>query len=646
MQQLPKNTLLQGGKYRIEKVLGQGGFGITYLATQELLDRKVCIKEFYFKDSCSRNARGEVTIGAIGNRDLVERFLNKFIKEARTLSQLDHSNIIRVLDIFKENNTAYYVMDFIEGSSLEDIVNSKGILSESHAIDYIKQVANALDYIHQRSINHLDVKPANIMVRKSDNKAILIDFGVSKQYDSTGEQTSTTPVGISYGYAPIEQYRPGGVSEFSPQADIYALGATLYKLVIGKIPPQAIEIFNEGLLRLPQSLSSNISNAVQNAMQLKKNDRPKSVSEFLSILNVSRTNQKASSIAASKQPVSETKALMKSTIHFSKEKFVKIIVDVLGVNPKEVVENASFINDLGADSLDLVEIVMHVEQEFGIFIDDDFLDINQNEIITVGDAISFLDQAILMKIDHPLSVKDFNNILNASKKKQNASSFITPEPKPSANETTVLIKSIQPKNEINGHEYVDLGLSVKWATCNIGANKPEEYGCYFAWGEVSPKNSYTELNYKHVKLGKKIFNVFKSEILLDNSIDFDMFDNIGQNISISKYDAAKINWESSWRLPTEKECEELVKRCQWIWTSLNGKAGYKIIGPNGNSLFLPAGGWRISTLHRDVGSYGEYWTSTQGNGTTYAYCIHFKNGQYLVNLLNRHHGYNIRPVAD
>jgi serine/threonine protein kinase len=209
MQQLPKNTFLQGGKYKIEKVLGQGGFGITYLATQELLDRKVCIKEFFFKDSCSRNAGGEVTLGTIGNRDLVERFLNKFIKEARTLSQLDHPNIIRILDIFKENGTAYYVMDYIEGSSLEDIVNSRGALSESEAITYIKQVANALEYIHQRSINHLDVKPANIMVRRSDNKAILIDFGVSKQYDSQGEQTSTTPVGISYGYAPIEQYRPG-----------------------------------------------------------------------------------------------------------------------------------------------------------------------------------------------------------------------------------------------------------------------------------------------------------------------------------------------------------------------------------------------------------------------------------------------------
>ena len=254
MQHLQQNTLLQGGKYKIERVLGQGGFGITYLATQELLDRKVCIKEFFFKDSCSRKRSGEVELGTIGNRDLVERFLNKFIKEARTISQLDHPNIIRILDIFKENNTAYYVMDFIEGSSLDDIVNKRGALPEKEAVDYIKQVSSALDYIHQRSINHLDVKPANIMVR-NDNKAILIDFGVSKQYDEQGEQTSTTPVGISYGYAPLEQYRPGGVSEFSPQADIYSLGATLYRLLTGKIPPQAMEILNDGLTGLPSNIS-------------------------------------------------------------------------------------------------------------------------------------------------------------------------------------------------------------------------------------------------------------------------------------------------------------------------------------------------------------------------------------------------------
>ena len=180
-----------------------------------------------------------------------------------------------------ENGTAYYVMDFIEGESLEDIVNSRGALPEHEAIGYIKQVANALDYLHQRKINHLDVKPANIMIRKKDNIAILIDFGVSKQYDERGEQTSTTPVGISHGYASMEQYNVGGVGTFSPQTDIYSLGATLYKLLTGNTPPQAIEIFNDGFPELPSSISQSIADVIKKTMQSRKIDRPNGVNEFL-----------------------------------------------------------------------------------------------------------------------------------------------------------------------------------------------------------------------------------------------------------------------------------------------------------------------------------------------------------------------------
>ena len=289
MQQLPKNTLLQRGKYKIEKALGQGGFGITYLATQELLDRKVCIKEFFFKDSYGRTSTGKVTLGTVGNMDLVDRFLDKFIKEARTISKLEHPNIIKILDIFMENGTAYYVMDFIEGESLEEIVKRRGALPEHEAVSYIKQVANALAYLHQHKINHLDVKPANIMVRKEDNKAILIDFGVSKQYDDQGEQTSTTPVGISYGYAPLEQYQPGGVCEFSPLTDVYSLGATLHRLVTGNVPPAPYKILDGGI-EISTNISPSIITAIRQSMEQNRNKRPKNIQEFISLLQVQVKN--------------------------------------------------------------------------------------------------------------------------------------------------------------------------------------------------------------------------------------------------------------------------------------------------------------------------------------------------------------------
>lgn len=286
MQTLQPQTTLQSGKYKIIRVLGQGGFGITYLAEQVMLGRKVAIKEFFYKEYCDREeGTSHVTLGTQSNRETVMRFREKFLKEARTISQLDHPNIIKIHDIFEENNTAYYVMEYIEGENLSEMVKRQGALPEATAVAYIKKVADALAYIHARSINHLDVKPGNIMSRKRDQQIVLIDFGLSKQYDEVGSQTSSTPVGVSQGYAPIEQYSPGGVPTFSPSTDIYSLGATLYWLIIGKTPPNANEVLNMGLPPMPSYVSAPVKKAIESAMQAKKVDRPQSVEVFLNLFD-------------------------------------------------------------------------------------------------------------------------------------------------------------------------------------------------------------------------------------------------------------------------------------------------------------------------------------------------------------------------
>ena len=283
--QLTEGTLLQGGKYKIERVLGQGGFGITYLATQVLLGRKVCIKEFFFKQFCERDeGSSRVTLGTKSNRELVDKFMQKFVKEARTISQLDHSNIIRIHDIFEENGTAYYVMEYHSGGSLGDLVKDGAPLPETEAVKYITQIADAVGYIHEQRINHLDIKPGNILLDRK-GCGVLIDFGLSKQYDESGDQTSSTPVGISHGYAPMEQYKQKGVATFSPQSDIYSLGATLFKLVTGVTPPQAMDIFNDGLPALPAHLSDGVKKAIEQAMKLHKNDRPATAEEFVALLS-------------------------------------------------------------------------------------------------------------------------------------------------------------------------------------------------------------------------------------------------------------------------------------------------------------------------------------------------------------------------
>ena len=286
MQHLQPNTTLQGGKYRIERVLGQGGFGITYLAIQEMLNRKVAIKEFFMREYCDRYyGNTSISTNTPAAHDLVERFKKKFISEASTIAKFRHPNIIDIYDVFFENNTAYYVMEYIEGESLENVVRSQGALSEATAINYIRQVGAALECMHQQMINHLDVKPSNIMLRSNQKEVVLIDFGISKLYDDDGKELTTTLVGVSEGYAPIEQYQKGSLKEFSPQTDIYALGATFYKLVIGKTPPSINDIICNGL-SFPIKISSPVEELIKNAMNINRNQRPSSITSFLQPLDM------------------------------------------------------------------------------------------------------------------------------------------------------------------------------------------------------------------------------------------------------------------------------------------------------------------------------------------------------------------------
>jgi len=291
MQTLRKNTILQGGKYTIISILGQGGFGITYLGVQSGLDRKVAIKEFFIREMCKRDdSTNHVTLGTEGSRETVDMYRQKFLKEARSIAQLNHPNIVRIIDVFEENGTAYYVMEYAEGGSLKDKVKEKGSLSEAVATRYIIQVAEALDYIHQRNMNHLDVKPGNIMLNEK-GETLLIDFGLSKQYDaSSGSQTSSTPIGISEGYAPMEQYKRGGVSVFSPETDIYALGATFFNLLTGVTPPSASDVYEDGI-PVKELESKGVSRkaigVICQAMAGRKKDRLKSAQAFVNALSKS-----------------------------------------------------------------------------------------------------------------------------------------------------------------------------------------------------------------------------------------------------------------------------------------------------------------------------------------------------------------------
>ena len=294
---LPNGHLLQNGKYKLTHVVGQGGFGITYkgvwytevkgpLGTVQT-EVPVCIKEYFFKDYCYRDADSlAVCVHSATGKQLFDKFKEKLIKEARILSEVHHPYIVNVLEVFEEHNTAYIAMEYIDGYSLKSLLGKEGMLPEQQAIRYIRQIGEALQFVHEKSILHLDVKPSNILIDKQGN-ARLIDFGVSKRYDIEQEETSTTLLTLSKGFAAIEQYDNEGIQQFSPCPDIYSLGATLYNLLTGKIPTESILRATRPLKR-PRELNPAISEQTEavilRAMQIIPADRYASIKELLAQL--------------------------------------------------------------------------------------------------------------------------------------------------------------------------------------------------------------------------------------------------------------------------------------------------------------------------------------------------------------------------
>lgn len=306
---LKQGTNLQSGRYTILKVLGQGGFGVTYDAVQNGLNRHVAIKEFFMKEYCERDQdTSSVSVPSTGSRDLVNNYKKKFIKEAQTIAQLDHMNIIRIHDIFEENDTAYYVMKFVPNGSLKQLVEAPERMPIEKALGYIKQIGSALTYLHENNIVHLDVKPSNVLLNEQ-GKAVLIDFGISKHYDRQGFQTSSTPTGVSKGFAPLEQYQ-GNINSFTPASDIYSLGAVLYNLLTGQIPPEAHIVNEDGLPPFPEDVPEYLYKAVEHAMQPRRKDRPVSVNAWLKELEPAAIEKEPEQ--AQKQPEQAQKQLKKN----------------------------------------------------------------------------------------------------------------------------------------------------------------------------------------------------------------------------------------------------------------------------------------------------------------------------------------------
>lgn len=279
-------TILRG-IYRIDSYLSSGGFGNTYVATNVEFDERIAIKEFFMKGVTQRE--GDSISVSVSNSNNQESFLQqkeKFKKEARRLRKLKNKHLVRVHDLFDENGTIYYVMDYIDGENLNERLKRTGRpMTEAEVKEILPQILDALKAVHKEGFCHLDIKPSNIMLDK-DGIIKLIDFGASKQLGSNGALTTNASTAFAQtpGFAPREQTEQN-LNKIGPWTDIYALGATLYNLLTKKLPPLPTDIDDDMTedkhLALPMpNVSEKMKQLVLSMMRTNRLQRPQSVNDI------------------------------------------------------------------------------------------------------------------------------------------------------------------------------------------------------------------------------------------------------------------------------------------------------------------------------------------------------------------------------
>jgi formylglycine-generating enzyme required for sulfatase activity/serine/threonine protein kinase len=287
MGSLPPGTRLH--EYELQRVLGHGGFGITYLARDTNLDKRVAIKEYLPNDLAARAPDQTVTVRSPDTREAFKWGLDSFIKEARVLGKFSHPSLIQVHRYFEANETAYFVMEYAEGVTLASVLKHEGTMSEERLRKIIFPILNGLEEVHRLGVLHRDIKPDNIMLREG-SLPVLIDFGAARQ--NLSSMTRSVMSVLTAGYAPIEQYATGGNQ--GPWTDLYAIGAVAYRALSGKKPVDAVNRIRDDPMVSAKMLgqgrySAHFLAAIDWALSVNPEDRPVSVADFKLALDGSLT---------------------------------------------------------------------------------------------------------------------------------------------------------------------------------------------------------------------------------------------------------------------------------------------------------------------------------------------------------------------
>ena len=552
--------------YTLIRQLGRGGFSEVWLAHDSYMDIDVAIKIYAPGQGMDSNS------------------INEFRREITGVFQLNHPNLLCPKHLGIWENMPYLIMAYCPAGSCLKFV---GNISESEIWHLIHDVAAGLAYLHEKDIVHQDIKPDNILIDTEGNY-LITDFGISTRARSTLRKSvmSTTNSAGTLAYMGPERFSTQPAP--TKASDIWSLGAMLYELLEGvtPFPPDfGGSMLNAGaaIPTINAPVSENLKQTIYKMLSKETWDRPTATTLVQLASNpsaVSNDTPKSQPTATKNTPQHTQTSQPKS------KRWIWIVVGLiilagLGVLGVHEVQRRQIA--IAEQEQRYQDSIRHIQ------IQDSICEVRrQDSIRTEQERIRRQDSIAAAQ------AAEQERLLHLQKKKE--------ERQRKENERKRLEQSVVEKDPYNGHSYVDLGVSVKWATCNVGANTPEAYGDYFAWGETKPKVVYGEKNYKYNEGVEKTitkYNFSAAHGAVDNKYVLDLED-----------DAAHINWGGKWRMPTRKECAELEEICTWQWKQYNGVKGYLVTGPNGNSIFLPAAGFKKEKEILEVGIRGFYLSNT------------------------------------
>ena len=274
-------------EFEVERELSAGGFGVTYLARDLVLDRQVAIKEYLPHDWASRRLDGGVGPWSATHAEDYRWGLERFLEEARVLARLHHPHVVQVYRVIEARGTAYMVTEYVEGRSLAAALKAEGPWPESRVLALLDPLTESLAHVHAAGLVHRDVKPANVMLRKKDGSPVLIDFGAARE--AAGRRSRAMTAVLTPGYAPLEQY--GEKGRQGPWTDVYALGAVAYEALSGRVPEEAITRMENDTLRpvaevAAHGVSPDCAAAIEAALALRGQDRPRSLGDWRVLLGL------------------------------------------------------------------------------------------------------------------------------------------------------------------------------------------------------------------------------------------------------------------------------------------------------------------------------------------------------------------------